>query len=356
MIDGNGEINQNIFYKLLNIDNKKIIELVLDTNWLLDESRKYPIIIDPTITNSSSENNVYDTYIYEGDSGTDRNNLDMLKVGVDTNNKVFRSLLKFDLPTIGTGSQIINAYVNLIGYPVSYSDPVQNYAYIDVHKVTSFWDETTADWNSMNDKYDSRLESYSTYVPSKAAANTIVEVGNNYIDLTNLVKKWYSGEPNYGILLKSHIENQNRNDDVCRYFSKNNQVTGDNPKPLLVITYRNANGLESYMSYQQINYAFGSTYINSYNGNLVSSFDIISTVGGKFPSDIVMYYNTNDVVLNNNYGYGLGYKLNYYQTIKEVVIDEINYLEYLDSDGTFHYFKKNDSDNKYYDEDKRYSI
>lgn len=356
MIDNNGEINQNIFYKLLNFNNKKQIELVLDYEWLMDDSRQYPVIIDPTITNSSSENNVYDTFIYEGDTGTDRNSLDNLKVGVDTKNKIYRSLLKFDLPTIGTGSQIINAYVNLIGYPVPYSDPTKNYSYVDVHKVTTPWDESTADWNSMNDKYDSRMESYSNYLPSKAAADTIVEVGNNYIDLTNLVKKWYSGEPNYGIMLKSHLETQSRNDDVCRYFSKNNQVTGDNPKPLLVITYRNANGLEDYMTYQQTDFAFGSTYINNYNGNLISAFDVISTIGGKFPSNIIMYYNTNDVVLNNNYGYGLGYKLNYHQTIKEVTIDEIEYLEYLDGDGTLHYFRKNNDDNKYYDEDNLHLV
>lgn len=356
MIDSNGEINQNIFYKLLNFNKKKQIELVLDYEWLMDDSRQYPVVIDPTITNSSSENNVYDTFIYEGDTGTDRNSLDNLKVGVDTNNKIYRSLLKFDLPTIGTGSQIINAYVNLIGYPVPYSDPTKNYSYIDVHRITTAWDEATADWNSMHDKYDSRLETYSTYTPSKSVGNTIVDVGDNYIDLTNLVKKWYSGEPNYGIMLKSHIETQSRNDDVCRYFSKNNQMSENNPKPLLVITYRNVNGLEDYMTYQQIGYAFGSTYINNYNGNLVSVFDIISTIGGKFPSNITMYYNTNDVVLNNNYGYGLGYKLNYHQTIKEVTIDEIEYLEYLDSDGTLHYFRKNNNDNKYYDEDNLHLV
>lgn len=356
MIDSNGEINNNAFYKLFNFHNKKRIELNLDLDWLLDDSRKYPVIIDPTITNSSSENNVYDTFIYEGDSGTDRNSLDKLKVGVDANNTIFRSLLKFDLPTIGTGSQIIDAYVNLIGYPVPYSEPSKNYSCVDVHKVTSDWDETTADWNSMYDKYSTRIETYGDYYESKVEDSTITDVGYNIFNITNLVKKWYSGEPNYGIMLKSHIETREINDDVCRYFSKNNQVTGNNPKPLLVITYRNANGLEDYMTYQQMPYAFGLTYINNYNGNLISSFDIISTIGGKFPSNVSMYYNTNDVVLNNNYGYGLGYKLNYHQTIKEVTIDEIEYLEYLDSDGTLHYFRKDNNDNMYYDEDNLHLV
>lgn len=347
MVDNKGIINNNIFY---NLNNNKL-ELMLDRKWLLDNAREYPVIIDPTITNSSSENNVYDTFIYEGDTNVDRNNQQVLLVGVDSSNKVYRSLLKFELPTIGTGSQIINAYVNLIGYPVAYNSPTLNYSYIDAYKVTTDWDESTANWNTMHDKYDSRMETYSYYYPSKSVANEIVDVGYNTVNITNLVKKWYSGEPNYGIMLKAHVENTDLNDDVCRYFSKNNTVTGDNPKPLLIITYRNANGLEDYMSYQNISFAEGSTYINSYNGNLISAFDIISTIGGKFPSNIVMYYNTNDVVLNNNYGYGLGYKLNYHQLIKEVTIDNTNYLEYLDEDGTLHYFNKNTDDSKYYDED-----
>ena len=347
MVDNKGIINNNISYNLIN--NK--LELILDTNWLLDNTREYPVIIDPTITNSLSENNVYDTFIYEGDTNIDRNNQQVLLVGVDSNNKVYRSLLKFELPTIGTGSQIIDAYVNLIGYPVNYNSPILNYSYIDAHKLTTDWDESTANWDTMHDKYDSRIETYSYYYPSKSVANEIVDVGYNTVNITNLVKKWYSGEPNYGIMLKAHVENTDLNDDVCRYFSKNNTVTGDNPKPLLVITYRNANGLEDYMSYQNISFVEGTTYINSYNGNLISAFDIISTVGGKFPSNIVMYYNTNDVVLNNNYGYGLGYKLNYHQLIREVTIDNTNYLEYLDEDGTLHYFNKNTNDSKYYDED-----
>ena len=265
MVDNKGIINNNIFY---NLNNNKL-ELMLDRKWLLDNAREYPVIIDPTITNSSSENNVYDTFIYEGDTNVDRNNQQVLLVGVDSSNKVYRSLLKFELPTIGTGSQIINAYVNLIGYPVAYNSPTLNYSYIDAYKVTTDWDESTANWNTMHDKYDSRMETYSYYYPSKSVANEIVDVGYNTVNITNLVKKWYSGEPNYGIMLKAHVENTDLNDDVCRYFSKNNTVTGDNPKPLLVITYRNANGLEDYMSYQNISFAEGSTYINSYNGNLI---------------------------------------------------------------------------------------
>ena len=46
-----------------------------------------------------------------------------------------------------------------------------------------------------------------------------------------------------------------------------------------------------------------------------------------------MVYNTNDVVLNNNIGYGIGWQLDLAQTIKTETIEEISYLKYTDGNG-----------------------
>lgn len=350
MYDTNDIYSYNISYKLNKIENKYFLELLLDSEWLLAENRAYPVVIDPTITNSASDSNVYDTYIYSGDANVDRNSQDNLKVGIDSNNIVYRTLLKFNLPTIGTGSQIIDANVQLIGYP-SYSSDWKEYSYIDVHEMTSDWDENTANWDNLNDKYNSRIESYGDFQYSTILGTTI-RPSYSFFNLTNLVKKWYSGTPNYGIMLKSHIETREKNEEVCMFFSKNNPLGGDyNPKPILSITYRNQNGLEDYMSYKSQEFNEGTAYVNSYNGNLTTEFNIISTIGGKLPLNVMLYYNTNDVVLNNNYGYGLGYKLNYHEIIKASNIDD--YIEYIDADGTTHYLYL-ENDNTYKDEDGLY--
>ncbi len=333
MFDSIGSYNYNISYQLDKLSNNYLITLKLDTKWLHDKRRVFPISIDPTITNSASQNNVYDTYICNTSPKTNYGGENILKVGVDRDGNIYRSLLKFDLPTIGTGSQVINAYISLFPNLQIADLLYREYSYIDVHEMKEDWQERSATWETTNDKYNPRLEYYSDYHLNYHDP-VIHDVP---FDVTNLVKKWYSGTPNYGVMLKSHIETKEKNYDVCKYVSKNNNISSD-PKPILVITYRNQNGLEDYLAYKTQNYTYGTSHINTYNGNLTTAFDIISTLGGKSPANVLLYYNTNDVILENNYGYGLGYKLNYHQTLKPVIIESINYIEYVDADGTIHYF------------------
>ena len=347
MIDANNNINKNIYYNLINENNNYKLELVLDTNWL--NNAIYPVIIDPTITNQSQDNSVSDTYIYPGDTSVDRNNQDILKAGVervDSQDVVNRTLIKFDLPTIGTGSQVINAILYLTGYITSENSYESDI--VNVHRITEDWTEENAKWENMHDKYDSRVEcsfdSYRSYINS---SNNLVARYNGG-DITSLVKKWYSGLDNNGILLKENNEVY-RNEIIPAFYSKNNTMSGDNPKPVLVISYRNQNGLENYMDYNSQSFSNGKTYVNSYNGNLTAVFNLGKTIGGKFPVNLNLIYNTNDVILDNNVGLGVGYRLSLQQTIKEVTIEDIIYLEYIDQDGTIHYFKE--IDGVYTDED-----
>lgn len=365
MIDNEFKINNNVSYELTECDSDEyLLKIKIDEEWLQDENTKCPVMIDPTITNSGQNNSVYDTYIYPGDTNIDRNSQDILKVGVERVNGVDiinRSLIKFELPTIGTGSQIISASIDIYGYPETPHN--YNTDWITIHQITSSWDETNANWNAMNDKYNPLVEG-------------IIEAGRGYYDfenqtiypaycwadITRLVRKWYTGTPNNGLMLKLNEEKYNP-DVLPSFYSKNNSITGENPKPLLTISYRNQNGLLDYMDYQTQDFVFGNAYVNSYNGNLTTIFDIGSTSNGKMPVDLKLVYNTNDVILENDYGYGLGYKFNLHQTIMEQPIDGKTYLEYSDEDGTLHYFLNQktsfddngyntiDTENIYYDEE-----
>lgn len=347
MVSSDGEYNYNVVYELIKNDECYILKLKLDENWLKNAS--YPVIIDPTITNSSNSNSVYDTYIYPGDTNVDRNSQDILKVGVEkVNNKNItnRALIKFELPTIGTGSQVIEATLDLIGY--GYAQELYDSEIINVHQVTNDWSETGANWNNMNDKYNSRIEGYVNSYFSRILYNSTnntatLNASHNSVDITNLVKKWYSNTPNYGILLKANDESY-KSSRVPAFYSKNNTFTGTSPKPILILKYRNQNGLENYMDYVSQAFKKGTTYLNTYNGNLVSIFDLVSTLGGILPAALKLVYNTNDVVVGNDIGLGVGYKFNFYQTIENVNIDNIGYLKYLDEDGTIHYFLKKSND------------
>lgn len=355
MEDSDGVISHNVYYKLIELIDDYEIELVLDNDWLNDSNRKYPVYIDPTITNYQNTNSVADTYICNMDNSP-KGSEPVLKAGVERINgidRVNRSLLKFDLPKIGTGSEIVNAEITLIS-TINTNDVSEDEPLVELHRITTDWDENTATWNNMNDKFDPRIEALYPYNRSMLSGNTIVASMVGFV-ITDLVKKWYRDLPNYGVMIKS-VEEKYVGSDFPEFFSKNNQVNG-NPKPILSITYLNQNGLENYLDYREQKFSIGSTYTNTFNGNMVGVFDVGKTIGGNHPINLSLIYNTNDVVLGKNVGFGNGFMLNLNQTISKVNIDNNEYLEYVDEDGTIHYFSKkafiDDDNNKeeYYDED-----
>lgn len=158
MNDSNDNHCHDIYYELEKNNDNYILKMIINKIWL--ENAVYPVVIDPTITNQGQDNSVYDTYIYPGDTDVDRNNQDILKVGVEeVNGKeiVNRTLIKFDLPTIGTGSQVIDATLNLVGYGLNikdYFDHSSETELINVHQITEEWNEDSANWNNMNDKFN----------------------------------------------------------------------------------------------------------------------------------------------------------------------------------------------------------
>ena len=343
MIDSNNLENHNIYYELKKYIMGYELDLILDLDWLNSDEITYPVYIDPTITNSGVNNNVYDTYISSAEPNKNFNDKDFLKIGIEKSNGqniINRALLKFDLPDLGTESQITNAYVRLIGYPSSVSNMYVRKV-VGVYRLNADWDESTATWNNMHDKFNEKL--VTCFQGDRSATrydgeNDILVPHYTYVNITDLVQKWYVNTPNYGIMLKATPEEYD-SDTIPEFFSKNNDIKGDNPKPLLVIKYRNSNGLENYMSYQSQVFSNGSSHINDFNGNLTNIFNLY-TSPDKSKVGIELVYNTNDVVLGRNYGYGLGYRLNYHQFINEVSLENTDYLEYNDADGTIHYFKK----------------
>ena len=343
IIDANGSTNKSVSYELTKIDGVYNLELIIDKQQVYTSNLSFPIIIDPTISTYDS-GNVYDTYIYPGDTNVDRNSQDVLKAGVERvngNDVINRALVKFDLPTIGTGSQIFSAILKMTGYHFYDDWYVGNLDgnYADVHRITQDWTEENANWETMNDKYESKIEASSFFVKGALGYDDFITFGHTAWDITSLVQKWYLNEPNYGVIIKAHNEVY-INSNFPQFYSKNNSVNGDNPKPTLEIVYRNQNGIENYMNVENQSFSEGEVYENTFNGNMISVFNLGETFASKLPVDLNLIYNTNDVILENNYGFGIGYKLNLYQTIKETKISETDYLEYLDEDGTIHFFIK----------------
>ncbi len=356
MEDASGMRCTNVNYKLLLVDDKYQIKVILDKNWLSREDVVYPVYVDPTITNESQNITLTDTYIYPGDSNDDKGKLGYLVAGVEKvngQNRVNRTLIKFDLPIIGTGYEIIDASINLTPCIGSNNSDNPYEHLVEIHRMTSNWSESDASWDNLHNKYDPRVE-YIGPTYRSTMVNNVIDAYPIEMNITGLVKKWYEDTPNYGIMIKSCNENY-INDNYPLFFSKDNTISG-NPKPVFIIKYRNNNGIESYWDYKEQSFSNGKAYVNTHTGNLTTIFDLGKTIGGVMPASLKLIYNTNDVVLNNKTFFGKGYKLNLEQVIEKIE----NSYQYIDEDGTTHYFNKKESnifnndvelDNFYYDED-----
>ena len=330
MVDANGNLNNKISYNLKESNDKYSLELNLDMEWM--KAAKFPIKIDPTIYSGTGNLNSYSTFINSGNVDANYTISDELRVGVDSVGNTYRTLLKFELPTIETGDQIIHAQLDLSGYPIQGLSFLYDPDLMTVHRITQAWQENLATWRTMNDKYDNYAEAC---FEGRRTIDIInngqpVETTISSVEITNIVKKWYTDTDNYGIMLKAYKEVYNGN-FVPSFCSKN---YSSDVKPILSITYRNQNGVEEYMKYIKTDFSVGDSNVNIYNGNLNCHFNIGKTITGVFPAFLDLYYNTNDVLLNNNvYGNGINFSLS--QTI--IYNANNDFLEYTDCDGTIHY-------------------
>ena len=336
MYDSKNEMNYNVHYEINKDFDNLILSLVLDKEWLKNESTIYPVIIDPTIVNGSGEN-VFDTFISSSSPSDTNGTYFRTKIGKD-NNSIYRTLMNFELPTIGAGFSIVSASAvfNLSAPPSLTSEDI-----ICIHKINTSWNEYTATWNSMNDKYDERVEAY--FLPSE---NSDLNVN---IDITDLVKEWYSGTTNNGVMLK--LSEEESADEVYTFYSKESDIDSDEAtRPYLLITYKNQTGINSYMTYTDITHKDGMSNINNLNGNLTSNFDLNKTVSGKFPVNLSLYYNSTDSIIDNYTNISKGWKFNLLETIEEVTINDTPYLLFIESSGAVHYMYK-DTEDTYVDED-----
>jgi len=337
MVDSNNIVNDNLHYELNKEDNCYELILYLDKKWLESKDRKYPVYIDPTIT--SKDCSLVDTYISSKNPNTNYGNETSLKVGRVASDDEYYSLIKCGLPTIGTGSTVIDAKLLVCQLPIQKPEGTYYYPIITAHQITSDWNETEVTWNNMHDKFNKKVENYIGagmdifYEPNNTASYT-------FFNITNIVKRWYSGVPNYGVLLKEYDSEYKSNQVSYDFVSKNHTFPNDDPKPYLVITYRNQNGLENYLTYETQGLGNGSLYFGHATGNMTANFLLGGTTGGSMPVSLSLFYNTNDVILNNDYGFGKGMKLNFIQTIQDETIENKLMYKYVDEDGTIHYFAK----------------
>ena len=363
MTDSNGEENIDLYYELGEIKNNQFTAtLVCDREWLDDESRAYPVTVDPVILTEQTwtQDNYQSAYISSyyptacyGRGGA--NYEGSLYVGYEytssTNRRdKVRSLIKFSLPDFNKGDRVVSATM------LTYLCACYPETTVNLYKVTSNWAQNTVTWNNQP-SVESLISEYEAIPYTEPVNAKFIEW-----DITKLVNSWVLGSSaNHGIMLKSPAENSTSM-HRARFYSSG-YTSASTARPFLAIAVRNMTGYEDYYSYSEFNAGTaGTAYVNDFTGNLVLVHNDVSTSGVLMPVSVASVYNT---TLAGDYPttyphVGRGKKLSVLQTVKPsseygLKDDSATSFPYAyeDGDGTVHYFYKTteNGETKYYDED-----
>ncbi|MFR0730030.1 MAG: RHS repeat-associated core domain-containing protein [Christensenellales bacterium] len=115
--------------------------------------------------------------------------------------------------------------------------------------------------------------------------------------------------------------------------------------------YASLAGLESYLTYDHQSAGLAGTgSVSLVNGNLIFSHADTAMNGNRLPVSITHYYNSCDSD-KDEFGMGYGWRTSLHQTLHKVLYNGEEEFVYTDGDGTEHFFKKNEDDQKkYYDQ------
>ena len=137
MYDAVGAYLFDINVKLERTDEGWVIIYIPDSKWLLDDSRVYPLIFDPTVTSSKQQSNFVDTYVHSGDSPGDHNTELYLRVGL-YNSQIHRSYLKINqMPIIPSNAIIFYSTLTL-----NLTSGTSTGGDFSIYRVMSSWNET----------------------------------------------------------------------------------------------------------------------------------------------------------------------------------------------------------------------
>ncbi len=352
MYDQAGSCSQNVEFRIDSQEDRSIVTIVPDLNWLMAEGRAYPVVIDPMTETSKTKANIEDTYIFSGGNASEDASAvyayGSFLAGKSDELGKMRALLRFkNLPDIGKGSIIYAATMYIWQYEYS------TYGTLTIplmaHEIKNNWAEKTARWSNQP-SVDSHILDYKK-VGQVRNGNTITITPIGF-DVTRLVRQWYNTGNNYGIMIRSKYEEDTTlaNRAYARFYSSDHPQMSSDQYPSGVFFYRNVNGLEDYQSYhEQSAGRAGTGYVNDFTGNLVWIHQDVQTDGGPLQASIRHIYNSSEAGTSSRQGYG--WTLDCLQKMTSTGITDYPYV-YTDKDGTKHYFYKDTSDgNKLKDED-----
>ncbi|MBP3336727.1 MAG: DNRLRE domain-containing protein [Ruminiclostridium sp.] len=343
MEDSNGAYSPNVSLKLKNVKNNKFnVEIYLDSEWLSEKDRAYPVLVDPVLKTAQDISAARSAFVSSSNpdkcylaSGTD--DMGSLYVGNISGFGQTESYIKFtSLPTLGIADKVVDARL-YIGLRKCELGMVCN-----IKRLTNDWDPYTVTWNNRPGNEGS-ISDY-LYLTEQTDTSQFQE-----IEITDLVRGWYSGDyPNYGLSLSTDKT------DMCKAWFYSIHYTGyTSNRPIMTVTYRNMSGYENYWSYTDLSAGrSGTASVNNYNGNFIFTQPLMQNGGNLMPVELALVYNSNGTDAPYSV-FQTNIQTNYHIYMRYDQSNAENGFKYYlnDADGTRHWFYFEDGNTSGKDED-----
>ncbi|MBI2934579.1 MAG: DNRLRE domain-containing protein, partial [Chloroflexi bacterium] len=309
-VDAANKIIRDASFALTKQGSEHLLTITVDRAWLQAKDRAWPVTVDPwwVFIRGASADSYLDSKYPDAKYGESLT--EPLRVGYDTNYgpQVFRTVVKFDLSSIPVEQRIIAGqfWMKLSSGGL----PDDGHLKAGAYRIIMDWQESTVSWNypwgpgSPGGAFDPNPAPPG---PPLAFYNTTAGVGHPNSNratwwVTDIVREWYAGGANYGLLIESQDEG------VYRYkvYHSTETASGDtNAMPTLWVMYEAGfAGIQDYWTY--VNFPLGDgqvAMVNVAGGNMVLKHRDWSIASTGIDTVIDRVYNSSDGG-SHDFGYG----------------------------------------------------
>ncbi len=345
MLDANDAYCDQIHYAIRQTEMGTFLDLIIETDWLSDPERAYPVIIDPRIEVSNNPlrylkivglcKNENNAFLTQGD--------DAKRIGLDYNGNPYRMYVGIPLPELAEGFEIAKA--GLIMHQKKY---ISCGGKKEDFVVASL---------SCEDNTQPSIESltWNNVVNSEIVETNIDHLEGCYrsaseeieIDLTLTARDWYNSDLTSAneriIVFKKYDENNVRFEDGKAYstfLDLYSLQANEDYIPRFYVEYVSTGTYSDHQKYHTFEVGrAGTGSVNLFTGKLSFAHGDVTADDVKLPLAISHIYRPEFVNEDSDYNirYGKGWRLSVEQKLYLGYAPGIRAI-YTDAQGKRHYF------------------
>ena len=357
MLDANDAYCDQIHYAIRQTETGTFLDLIIETDWLSDPERAYPVVIDPRIVVSNNPlrylktvglcKNENSAFLTQGD--------DAKRIGLDYDGNPYRMYVGIPLPELVEGFEIAKAglimhqkkYISCGGKKEDFvvaSLSCEGNTQLSIESLT---------WNNVVNSgiVETNIDHLEGCYRS---ASEEIE-----IDLTLTARDWYNSNLTSAneriIVFKKYDENNVRFEDGKAYstfLDLYSLQANENYIPRFYVEYVSTGTYSDHQKYHTFEVGrAGTGSVNLFTGKMSFVHGDVTADDVKLPLAISHIYRPEFVNEDSDYNlrYGKGWRLSVEQKLQLEYIHNVRAI-YTDAQGKRHYFSYDVTDGSYKDD------